>query len=408
MTWYLRRVSSYLIGASGPFLTLCLSGYMNVHGTIRLDKKTKNLAKRLQPGEIALIDHMDIDAVSAEMLLERGVVAVVNASSSISGRYPNAGPKILLEAGVPILDCVGEEVFGLVRENDRVVIEGSVLHRKGTILAEGEELTLEKAEKLLEAARENLGNELHRFVENTLSYVEKEKAVLLDVQRFPELRNQMRGKHVLMVIRGPGFKDDLQSIRGYLREVKPVLVGVDGGADALLAMGLKPHIIVGDMDSVSDEALHSGAELIVHGYTDGRPAPGLARVEKLDLPCCVIPLTGTSEDLAMLLTYEKGAELIVAVGSHSSLEDFLDKGRGGMSSTFLVRLKVGARLVDAKGVNRLYRAKPRKTEMLMLGAACALLVITVLAVSPAAQDMLQGLLNNLRVLLLKLRFIFRT
>lgn len=380
---------------------------MHVHGRIRSDKRTKNLAKRLQPGEIALVDHVDLDATSAEMLLERGVAAVVNAGSSLSGRYPNGGPRILLEAGVPILDSVGSDVFALVREGQDVEIEGSVLRCNGSILAKGEELTIEKVQRLLDAARENLGGELIRFVKNTLSYLEKEQSVLLDTFRFPDLRNQIVGRHALVVVRGPGFKEDLHTIRGYLKEVRPVLIGVDGGADALMEIGLRPDIIVGDMDSVSDEALRSGAELIVHTYADGRKSPGVERIRRLGLHAHEVALTGTSEDLALLLAYEKGAELIVAVGAHSSLEDFLDKGRGGMSSTFLARLKVGARLVDARGVSKLYRSKPRKVEMLMLAAASVLVLLTVLAISPAAQEVLEGLLNNLRVLLLKVRFVFR-
>ena len=381
---------------------------MHVHGTIRLDKTTKNLAKRLRRGEIALIDHTDIDATSAEMLIERGVAAVVNAAQSVSGRYPNAGPGILLDAGVPILDAVGGEVFSLVREGQRVEIEGNALHCDGVVLAEGEELTPEKLTEELAAARRNLGSELHKFVENTLSYLDKEKSVLLDTPRFPPLRTQMRGRHVLVVVRGAGFKEDLRIIRGYLREMKPVLIGVDGGADALIEMGRKPHIIVGDMDSVTDEALRCGAELVVHAYADGGKAPGLARIQRLGLRAQVVPLTGTSEDLAMLLAHEKGAELIVAVGAHSSLEDFLDKGRGGMSSTFLARLKVGSRLVDAKGVSRLYRGRLRKTEVVMLLAACVIVLLTVWSVSPTAQEILQGLLNNLIALTLRLRFIFKT
>ena len=381
---------------------------MHVHGTIRLDKTTKNLAKRLRRGEIALIDHTDIDATSAEMLIERGVAAVVNAAQSVSGRYPNAGPGILLDAGVPILDAVGGEVFSLVREGQRVEIEGNALHCDGVVLAEGEELTPEKLTEELAAARRNLGSELHKFVENTLSYLDKEKSVLLDTPRFPPLRTQMRGRHALVVVRGAGFKEDLRIIRGYLREMKPVLIGVDGGADALIEMGRKPHIIVGDMDSVTDEALKCGAELVVHAYADGSDAPGLARIQRLGLQAQVVPLTGTSEDLAMLLAHEKGAELIVAVGAHSSLEDFLDKGRGGMSSTFLARLKVGSRLVDAKGVSRLYRGRLRKTEVVMLLAACVIVLLTVWSVSPTAQEILQGLLNNLIALTLRLRFIFKT
>ncbi len=377
---------------------------MHIHGTVRLDKKTKNLAKRIRQGEIALIDHQDLDTTSAEMLRDCGVAAVVNASKSISGKYANAGPRILLDSRISILDDVGQEAFNVVKEGEKVEIRGNYIYKNGIVIAQGELLTSDKVNELLEAARENLSRELLKFVENTLTFVEREKADLLSSHQYPELRTNFNGRHALIVVRGPGFKEDLQIVRGYIRDIRPVLIGVDGGADALLEMGFKPNIILGDMDSVSDDALRCGAELIVHAYAKDSKAPGLERVANLGLEAKVIPQTGTSEDLALLLAYEKGAELIVAVGAHSCLEDFLDKGRGGMSSTFLVRLKVGSRLVDAKGVSRLYRIKPRKQEIIMLVAAFALLFLVVLSVSPTAKDLLDSLLNNIRVLLLKLRF----
>lgn len=358
-----------------------------IGGIIRLDKRTKDLAKRLHKGEIALIDHQDIDSVSAQMLIDRHISAVVNASPSISGRYPNIGPKMLLDAGIPILDDVGCQSFELVQEGDWAEISGDELIIGKKTVCRGTVLTHELVTELLEESKENLDGELERFAENTLSYVLKEKSILLDETNLPIVDTRFDGKQVLIVVRGEGFKDDLFSLRAYINEIKPVLIGVDGGADALLEMGYKPDIIIGDMDSVSDNTLKCGAEIVVHAYMDAvRGAPGMERLKSLGIDGKLAAVPGTSEDVAMLLAYEKGAELIVAVGTHSNLIDFLDKGRKGMSSTFLVRLKVGSRLVDARGVSKLYGSKHtfRYAAVLMLAAMSAL--ITIIAFSPAFQD----------------------
>jgi uncharacterized membrane-anchored protein len=361
---------------------------MNFTGTIRLDKRTKNLAKRLRRGEIALIDHQDIDSVSAQMLIDRQIAAVVNASASISGRYPNIGPKMLLDAGIPILDEVGWRSFEMVKEGDSAEISGDELLIRGQVVCRGIELTPALAAQMLEKSKLNLDVELERFAENTLGYVLKEKSLLLDETKLPAIDTRLNGRHVLIVVRGDGFKEDLASLNAYINEIKPVLIAVDGGADALLELGHKPHIIVGDMDSISDHSLRCGAEIIVHAYTDRR-APGLDRLQQMGLSAKLAAVPGTSEDVAMLMAYEKGAELIVAVGTHSNLVDFLDKGRKGMSSTFLVRLKVGPKLVDARGVSKLYGSRHtfRYAAVLMLAAMSAL--ITIIAFSPAFQDQIR-------------------
>ena len=363
---------------------------MNVTGVVRLDKRTKELAKRLRRGDIALIDHVDIDSVSAQMLIEKQVAAVVNASQSISGRYPNLGPAMLLDAGIPILDNVGPKVFDAVREGEKVEISGCELRADGAVICSGRVLTSEAIAELLNRSRLNLDSELERFAENTLTYVLKEKSLLLDETKLPAIETRIAGNHVLIVVRGEGYKEDLISLRAYINEVKPVLIAVDGGADALLEMGYRPHLIVGDMDSVSDRALKSGAEIVVHTYADAsRPAPGLERLQRLGLAAKLAAVPGTSEDLAMLLAYEKGAELIVAVGTHSHLIDFLDKGRKGMSSTFLVRLKVGSKLVDARGASKLYRGRPGLRYAVVLTLAAFLALVTVVASSPAVQDQIR-------------------
>lgn len=362
---------------------------MHIQGTVRLDKKTKNLAKRLKPGEIAVIDHIDIDSTAARMLVDAKVAVVINAAKSCSGRYPNLGPYVLLEAGIPLIDNIGDSLFKGLREGEQIEIRDGAICRNGEEIIKGDVITLEEAEKLREHARENLGNELELFAANTLSYVTKEKSLLLDPTALPNVKARIDGRHVLVVVRGESYKEDLAIIRTYINDVKPVLIGVDGGADALIEQGLKPDIIIGDMDSVSDSTLKCGAEIIVHAYTNGK-APGLPRVEALGIQPIVCAVPGTSEDLALLLAYEKGAELIVAVGTHSHLVDFLDKGRKGMSSTFLVRLKVGNRLVDAKGVSKLYRVHPTGRHLAALVLAALVLLLTVIALSPTARDSIQS------------------
>lgn len=368
---------------------------MQVRGTVRLDKKTKNLAKRLRPGEVALIDHVDIDSTAARMLVDAKVAAVINVAKSCSGRYPNLGPRVLLDAGIPLIDCADVDLFKGLKEGEQIELNDGVVSRNGTEVAIGELLTAERVAALLERSKQNLGNELERFAENTLSYVTKEKSLLLDPAALPEVKAAIDGRHALVVVRGEGYKEDLAIIRSYIRDVKPVLIGVDGGADALIEIGLSPDVIIGDMDSVSDSALCCGAEIIVHAYADGR-APGLERVQNLGVKALVCSVPGTSEDIALLLAYEKGAEMIVAVGTHSHLVDFLDKGRKGMSSTFLVRLKVGNRLVDAKGVSKLYRIHPSGRHFLALALAALAVVITVIALSPALQDRVQSMADELR------------
>ena len=368
---------------------------MQIKGTVRLDKRTKDLAKRLKPGDIALINHKDIDSTAARMLVEADVKAVINVAKCCSGRYPNLGPKVLLDAGIPVLDNTGDCLFKGLHEGEVIEINGNSVLRKGVVLADGEILTPEIAKKQLEDSKINLGAELEKFAENTLSYVVKEKTLLLDPTNLPDVPTLINGRHVLVVVRGESYKADLAIIKTYIREVKPVLIGVDGGADALVEMGLKPDIIIGDMDSVTDSTLKCGAELIVHAYTSGE-APGLPRLKALGLNPQVCAVPGTSEDLALLLAYEKGAELIVAVGTHSNLIDFLDKGRKGMSSTFLVRLKVGNRLVDAKGVSKLYRSQPSFRYVGILVLAAVLTLFTVIAFSPTVQDRIQMYTESIR------------
>jgi uncharacterized membrane-anchored protein len=344
-------------------------------GPARVDRRTKNLTKRLRPGDVAVIDHVDLDRVSAEALVACRPAAVVNAASSISGRYPNLGPEILVAAGIPIIDRAGPDVMAL-KEGTALTIEHGALLADGEAVGSGAVLDGDTVQEAMTQARAGLSDQLEAFAENTMDYLRRERELLFDGVGVPDITTDLDGRHALIVVRGYHYKEDLQTLRHYIREYKPVLIGVDGGADALIEARHKPDLIVGDMDSVSDNALRCGAEIVVHAYRDGR-APGLERVRELGVEPVVFPATGTSEDVAMLLADDKGAELIVAVGTHATLVEFLDKGRSGMASTFLTRLRVGGKLVDAKGVSRLYRARISAWSLVVM------LVVGLLALGAA-------------------------
>lgn len=353
-----------------------------VSGVARVDRRTKDLVQRILPGEIAVIDHLDLDRVAAEALVLARVGGIVNAVPSISGRYPNMGPLLVAAAGIPLLDGVGHEVMAQVRDGAPVILAGTELLVGGAAVAHGERQTIGTLEHSLELSRQSMGAELTRFAENTLDFLKQEGHLLLDDPEVPDVPVVFKGRHVLIVVRGADYREDLALLRnsGYLQEFRPILVGVDGGADALVELGYKPDIIIGDFDSVSEKSLRSGASLVVHGYADGR-APGARRLDALALDYEVFASVGTSEDIAMLLAYEGGADLMVAVGTHSSMADFLDKGRGGMASTFLVRMKVGSSLVDAKGVSRLYGGRVRRRDLLVMVVAALITLAVVVAIS---------------------------
>jgi uncharacterized membrane-anchored protein len=351
-----------------------------VVGTARLDRRTKRLAGRLRPGDIAIIDHVDLDRVAADSLVAVGVAAVLNAKPSVSGRYPNLGPQVLINAGIPLVDDLGEGIFDQVREGDLVRVDANTVLVGDEPVAHGIRQDSESVAKAMADAREGLSVQLEAFAANTMEYLKQERDLLLDGVGVPEIETRIRGRHCLIVVRGYDYKADLDVLRPYIREFKPVLIGVDGGADALVEAGYTPDLIVGDMDSVTDDVLRCGAEVVVHAYPDGR-APGLDRVEQLGVPAITFPAAATSEDLALLLADEKGASLLVAVGTHYNLVEFLDKGRSGMASTFLTRLKVGGKLVDAKGVSRLYRQSISGSSLLLLVLSAAAAMTSAIAVS---------------------------
>jgi uncharacterized membrane-anchored protein len=301
----------------------------------------------------------------------------------------------VVQAGIPLVDRAGEDVLDRLREGEQIRVDGAEIWRGDEAIATGELLSAEEIQAAMDAARAAIGGELERFAVNTLEYIQREAKLTFEPVDLPPLKTQFRGRHALVVVRGHDYRTDLAALRPYIREYQPVLIGVDGGADALLEMRLKPDIIIGDFDSVSEKALGTGAELIHHVHVDGR-APGREALQTWGVPYHEFVVDGTSEDVAMLLAYEAGAQLIVAVGTHASMVEFLDKGRRGMSSTFLTRLRLGPALVDAKGVSRLYEGRVRRRDIALLVGSAIVAIVVVSIVSEPIHVFLRGIELTLR------------
>lgn len=355
------------------------------------DNKTKHLITRLKSNSIAVINHPDIDEVAAHSLIEKKVKAVINFSDSITGKYPTYGLQKMLHGKIPVLDIMkNRDSFKDLMDGNEAIIDFSknIVHfdvGNSTISFPVKGWNYHKWEETFNIANSNMENELNRFIDNTLSYASKEKHFVLKPLKIPPLKTKIKGKHVVVVVRGNNYREDLLAVRSYIDDYRPVLIGVDGGADALIEYGLSPDLIIGDMDSVSDKSLKSGAEIIVHAYPDGR-APGLERVHKIGIDSKVIASVGTSEDIAMLMAYEEQAEIIVALGAHSNMVDFLEKGRKGMASTVLVRMKIGTKLVDAKGVSKLYHPRVEFKALSLMGVAA---ITPIIAISMINHDMVR-------------------
>src|SRR3954471_14203903 len=370
----------------------------SVAGTARLGRRTKVLTKHLAPGDIAVIDHKDLDRVSAEDLVAVGVRAVLNCRPSSSGTYPNLGPLLVVQAGIHLVDLPDDRLFERLRDGDRVEVRGGRVWRGEELIAEGRVQHPAEVRHRHDAARSEIGEALYAFARNTVEHMVEERELLAGKVELPRFTTNFRDRPALIVVRGVDHRRDLRALRPYIRDVRPVLVGVDGGANAILEEGFRPDMIVGDMDSASPQTLACGAELVVHAYPDGT-APGRDSLEEMGLAHKVVPAPGTSQDIAMLIAYEKGAQLIVSVGSQFNLVEFLDRNRRGMSSTLLTRLRIGDKLVDAKGVSRLYRPRPGPAPLVGMLVVGIVTLAMVVALTPAFHNLARLLWLKLQLLL---------
>lgn len=367
-------------------------------------KRTKDLAKVISSRCVAVIAHDDLDRVAAESLVAAKVAAVINTRPSVTGRYPNGGPNVLLSAKIPLIDIDCDidtlDHYDYVSiDRDSVTFSKSVDGRKGS--KEVNPLTIDcktwdrkSLDKAIDEARDNIGNELKTFASNTLEYIDKEVDEFFAPVVLPEMRTSFKGRHCVVVVRGHDYKKDLKALKPYIKEYAPVIIAVDGGADALLEVGLKADIIIGDFDSVTAKALE-GPELIHHVHRDGRN-PGKEELEAFGVEYSEFVFNGMSEDVAMLMAYEAGATLIVAVGTHGTMVELLDKGRRGMASTFLTRIRLGPVLVDAKGVSKLYEGRVRRRDILLLVLSALAVIVIMVFVSEPLRVFLRGLRLTLR------------
>jgi uncharacterized membrane-anchored protein len=367
-------------------------------GTVRLGRRTKVLVRHLLRGEVAVIDHLGIDRVSAEELIAAGACAVLNCRPSISSSYPNLGPQLLVEAGIHLLDLPDDSLFERLSGGETIVVRGAEVLCGSELLTRGVVLGRERIRAETELRKREIGEALERFAHNTIEHMREERELLAGRIEMPRFRTEFRDRSALVVVRGVDHQRDLRALRPFIRDMRPVVVAVDGAADALLEAGLQPDMIVGDMDSAGQTVLRGSSELVVHCYPDGT-APGRERLEALGVPFKLVPAPGTSQDLALLIAAEKGARLIVSVGSQFNLVEFLDRNRPGMSSTFLTRLRIGEILVDAKGVSRLYRPRPGIAPLMLVILAGLIAMAAVIWTTPALHDVADLLWLKLQLLL---------
>lgn len=349
-------------------------------GSARVSRRTDDVVTRSGHGDIAVIDHPDIDRKTAENLVAAGVGAVVNASASISGRYPNLGPDVLINHGIVLVDGVGDKVFSRIKDGAKLRIDEGSVYIGEELIATGIQQTPESIADLMIDAKVGMSAQLEAFAANAIEYMKRERSLLLDGVGIPEVSTDMTGRQVLVVSESADTRRELKKLKRYIADYRPVLIGVDAGADALREAGYKPDLIIGNPEGISTETLTSKAEVVIPAHTDGH-APGIERIQDLGVGAVTFPASGTSEDLALLLADSHDPALIVTVGMRTTLTDLLDRGQGSSASTFLVRMRVANRVVEATALTRLYRARVSWWAVMMLVLAATAAIVVALVVS---------------------------
>jgi len=368
-----------------------------VTGVARVSRRSDALLGRVGHKDIVIFDHIDIDRATADALVKAGVTAVINASPSISGRYPNLGPEILVASDIILVDGVGEKIFGKVKDGAKIRIDGGAVYLGEEPVAQGTEQSPESVADLMIEAKTGMSSQLEAFAANAIEYMKRERTLLLDGVGVPQISTDLEGKQVLVVSASADNKAQLKSLKKYISDYRPVLVGVDGGADALREAGYTPDLIIGNPESIDSETLRCGAEVVIPAHTDGH-APGLERLQDLAVGAVTFPATGTTEDLALLLVDAHDASLIVTVGIRTTLTDLLDRGRGSTASTFLVRMRVANKVVEAPAVATLYRSRISWWVVMLLIVAAAAAMVAALVVSDVGgiyADLIRGWWNQL-------------
>ncbi len=378
----LRRASPFAVGFTDRIasmsVTTTLSSLLSrntsrpgVVGTARVDRDIDRLLRRVCPGDIAVLDILDLDRITADALVDAEIAAVINASPSVSGRYPNLGPEVLLANGVTLIDETGTDVFKKIKDGSKVRLYNGGVYAGDRRLIRGTERTDEEIAELMQEAKSGLVAHLEAFAGNTIEFIRSESPLLIDGIGIPDVDIELRRRHVVVVADEDDAADDLKRLKPFIKEYQPVLIGVGSGADVLRQAGYRPQLIVGDPSNLSIEVLKCGAQVVLPADADGH-APGLERIQDLGVGAMTFPAAGSPADLALLLADHHGAALLVTVGHRANIETFFDRTRQDSNpSTFLTRLRVGEKVVDAKAVATLYHNR-------ISGGAIALLILTML------------------------------
>ncbi len=361
-----------------------------VHGTARVDRRISVLLPRLRPGDVAVIDVLDLDRPTAQALADARVAAVVDASDLISGRYPNLGPEVLAKAGVMLVDGVGSAGLAAIKDGATVRVHEGVVHVGDRSAATGRVLDQATINEALGAARQGMISQLQSFTHNSSEFLRREQDLLLHGIGLPTLHTSMKGRPVVVVSDARELAARRKDLKPFLREQKPVLIGVDAGADALLAAGHQPHVVVvtAAEEPPSAKAVRA-AQDVVMVVEPGATTAGAERLERLGARPLRLETTATAQDAALLLADAAEARVVVAVGSRATLEEFLDRGRSGLASTYLTRLKVGTRVVDAEAVPTLYSGRVRPRHVLLALLLCVIAVAAAIATTPVGQEWAQ-------------------
>lgn len=356
-------------------------GLPGVVGIARVGRRTEALLRRVGPGDIAVLDQVDVDRAMADALIQAEVAGVVNAAPSISGRFPNLGPEMLVGAGIALVDGVGTEALRAIKEGMKLRLHEGTVYVGEKELVRGSEQTQETVADLMIEAKAGMSAQLEAFSANTIEFLRRERTLILDGVGVPDLQVPIKHRQVLVIAPGHGFVEELKSLKRYIAEHRPVMIGVDGAANTLRELGYKLDVIVGDPDGIATDTLRCGAEVVIPAHCDGH-APGIERIQDLGIGAVTFPASGNAEDLALLLADTHGASLVVTVGFQATLSEFLDRGRSGSNpSTFLTRLKLGSRLVDGTAVATLHRNRVSVAAVLLLVLAALIAVAVALAVS---------------------------
>jgi uncharacterized membrane-anchored protein len=360
---------------------------------------------------VAVLDEVDLDGPTAETLVDAGVVAVLNRSPMISGRFPNRGPQILLDAGIVMVDQLvsagGRDPMVTVGEGRLVRVVGASVVVDDEVVAEGREVTADVVAQLLAGAHTGLATQLHSLTHNSVEFLRREEPLLLHGEGVPRLRTSLAGRPVVVIGHGPDDAAELKLLRRYLREVRPVVVSTGEGLDVARAAGLTPDVVV--LDSRIDElpaarALRAARDVVVTEPPGAlRGGSSTERFERVGVRTVSMRTTAAPTDAALLLADAGGAAPIVAVGVRGTVEEFLDSSRDGLGSGYVTRLKVGPRLVDASAVPLLYSGQLRARHAYVVLLIGLLAVAAAIATTQVGHQWALDLGDHLQQLLTQLR-----